>query len=180
MHPTRGCEQRHNGITRVCRVPPRPAPARQANVPHDDEWPSCSGARLACRDGEPIVRETGYLSPPIWACLRWGLPCRRCHHRRGALLPHHFTLTGRSKSTWAVYFLWHFPSGCPGLALPTTVPCPVRTFLQPPSRMPAESQSNPAGATRDRRSSPPAPHHNYTRIYVRDRRRRPKSIKSAL
>ena len=29
----------------------------------------------------------------------------------------------------AVSFLWHFPSGCPGLALPTTAPCPVRTFL---------------------------------------------------
>ena len=29
----------------------------------------------------------------------------------------------------AVSFLWHFPSGCPGLALPTTAPYPVRTFL---------------------------------------------------
>ena len=28
-----------------------------------------------------------------WPCTRWGLPCRRCRHRRGALLPHHFTLT---------------------------------------------------------------------------------------
>ncbi len=32
--------------------------------------------------------------PPIWSCSRWGLPCRRCYQRRGALLPHHFTLTG--------------------------------------------------------------------------------------
>ena len=30
---------------------------------------------------------------PIWSCSRWGLPCHRCCHRRGALLPHHFTLT---------------------------------------------------------------------------------------
>jgi hypothetical protein len=29
----------------------------------------------------------------------------------------------------AVCFLWHFPSAHAGLALPTTVPCPVRTFL---------------------------------------------------
>ena len=29
----------------------------------------------------------------------------------------------------AVSFLWHFPSARAGLALPTTVPCPVRTFL---------------------------------------------------
>ena len=29
----------------------------------------------------------------------------------------------------AVSFLWHFPSARAGLVLPTTVPCPVRTFL---------------------------------------------------
>ena|GEM_PF-2493994 len=73
--------------------------------------------------------ETGRLSPPIWACWRWGLPCRSCHQPRGALLPHLFTLTGGSKPAWAVSFLWHYPSGRPGLVLPTTVPCPVRTFL---------------------------------------------------
>src|ERR1017187_2918511 len=30
---------------------------------------------------------------PIWSCSRWGLPCHECYHPRGALLPHHFTLT---------------------------------------------------------------------------------------
>jgi hypothetical protein len=30
---------------------------------------------------------------PIWFCSEWGLPCRLCYHLRGALLPHHFTLT---------------------------------------------------------------------------------------
>ena len=30
---------------------------------------------------------------PIWPCSRRGLPCHRCYHLRGALLPHHFTLT---------------------------------------------------------------------------------------
>jgi hypothetical protein len=29
----------------------------------------------------------------------------------------------------AVYFLWHFPAGHPGSALPTTLPCGARTFL---------------------------------------------------
>ena len=33
--------------------------------------------------------------PPIWSCSGWGLPCRRRCRRRGALLPHHFTLTIR-------------------------------------------------------------------------------------
>ena len=37
-------------------------------------------------------------SPHIWSCCRWGLPCHACHHARGALLPHHFTLADpRSK-----------------------------------------------------------------------------------
>ena len=31
--------------------------------------------------------------PPIWSCSGRGLPCRLRYRRRGALLPHHFTLT---------------------------------------------------------------------------------------
>src|SRR5581483_5832953 len=85
-------------------------------------------------------------SPHIWSCCRWGLPCRRCHHRRGALLPHHFTLTGgkdeggrmkdESAETVSVHFillpssfilshsgifLLHFPSDHSALGLPSTV-----------------------------------------------------------
>jgi hypothetical protein len=30
---------------------------------------------------------------PIWPCSRWGLPCRSRYRKRGALLPHPFTLT---------------------------------------------------------------------------------------
>ena len=72
-----------------------------------------SGAGHACRS-------------PIWSCSRWGLPCHRCCHRRGALLPHLFTLT----RTWrAVYFLWHFPWARAPQALPGTPPCGARTFL---------------------------------------------------
>jgi len=33
------------------------------------------------------------------------------------------------KEAPAVFFLWHFPWGCPRWMLSTTVPCPVRTFL---------------------------------------------------
>ena len=35
---------------------------------------------------------------PIWSCSKWGLPCRYGYPYRGALLPHHFTLT--IKSMW--------------------------------------------------------------------------------
>src|SRR5438132_2514799 len=34
----------------------------------------------------------GRLSPHIWPCSSWGLPCRTCCHERGGLLPHLFTL----------------------------------------------------------------------------------------
>jgi hypothetical protein len=53
----------------------------------------------------------GRSSSPIWSCSAWGLPCRTNCFARGALLPHHFTLTANrveARST-AVYFLWHFP-----------------------------------------------------------------------
>jgi hypothetical protein len=36
------------------------------------------------------------------------------------------------KSRVAVCFLWHFPAGRPGSALPTTLPCGARTFLGAP------------------------------------------------
>ena len=52
-----------------------------------------------------------------------------CCHRRGALLPHHFTLTESFNS--AVYFLLHFPWISIPQALPGTLPCGARTFLPP-------------------------------------------------
>jgi len=34
----------------------------------------------------------------IWSCSGWGFPCHGCYQPRGALLPHHFTLTGFRKT----------------------------------------------------------------------------------
>ena len=34
---------------------------------------------------------------PIWSCSGWGLPCHFCYQKRGALLPHPFTLTSRDQ-----------------------------------------------------------------------------------
>ncbi|AEM41804.1 hypothetical protein KVU_1965 [Ketogulonicigenium vulgare WSH-001] len=64
---------------------------------------------------------------PIWHCSRWGLPCRSCCQSRGGLLPHRFTFTPTCR---VVSFLWRFPSGFPGRALPGTVLVGVRTFLE--------------------------------------------------
>ena len=42
----------------------------------------------------PHVAAKSTAGFPIWSCSRWGLPCRWRCRPRGALLPHHFTLTG--------------------------------------------------------------------------------------
>ena len=64
---------------------------------------------------------------PIWSCSEWGLPCHNCYQLRGALLPHHFTLT-RPK-TWRFIFLLHLPWAHAPQALPGTLPYGARTFL---------------------------------------------------
>jgi hypothetical protein len=71
---------------------------------------------------------------PTWSCSRWGFPCRRRCRRRGALLPHRFTLAARSAAAEgaAVCFLWHCPWGRPRRALPGTVP-PWSPDFPPPA-----------------------------------------------
>ena len=75
------------------------------------------------------------------------MPCQRRRRRCGALLPHHFTIAPvavlRQQDAGAVYFLWHFPAGCPGWLLATTVPCPARTFL--PRRFASQKRSSGGG-----------------------------------
>jgi len=78
--------------------------------------------------------ETGRLSPLIWPCSGWGLPCRQRYRRRGGLLPHRFTLTATCVE--AVCFLLHCPSHEARAAcaqeLPGNLPCGARTFLGAP------------------------------------------------
>ena len=59
---------------------------------------------------------------PIWSCSGRGLPCHRCCHRRGALLPHRFTLAAPFTGGLAVYFLLHFPWARAPQALPGALP----------------------------------------------------------
>ena len=44
----------------------------------------------------------------------------------------------------AVCFLWHWPAGYPEWALPTTLPCGARTFLEPLAWRAAVWLSHPA------------------------------------
>ena len=58
---------------------------------------------------------------PIRSCSRWGLPCRLRCRKRGALLPHRFTLAFAGCPAPAVCSLWHFPWGRPRRPLAATV-----------------------------------------------------------
>ena len=70
---------------------------------------------------------------PIWSCSGWGLPCRCCYQPRGALLPHHFTLTSRG---------WRYTFCCTGRGLTSPrrylAPCPAEPGLS------SSSQREPA------------------------------------
>jgi len=50
---------------------------------------------------------------PTWSCSRWGFPCHRHYWRRGALLPHHFTLAASPRRRLAVCFCGTFPGVAP-------------------------------------------------------------------
>ena len=73
-----------------------------------------SGIAVASNLKQPtrIQREQRYRIP-IWPCFQWGLPCRTDYSVRGALLPHHFTLTILQ---WRFVFCgtiqWFTPSRC--------------------------------------------------------------------
>jgi len=63
---------------------------------------------------------------PIRSCSRWGLPCRPRCRRRGALLPHPFTLTPNSGR---FAFCGTFPGVTPAGRYPAPCFHGARTFL---------------------------------------------------
>src|SRR4029078_13010129 len=75
---------------------------------------------------------------PSWSCSRWGLPSRPGHPERWwSLTPpfHPYPHLGPVSRVEAAggLSLWHCPASHLGWALPTTLPCGVRTFLDLPS-----------------------------------------------
>src|SRR5512132_1925605 len=98
--------------------------------------PDASRDRPGRRRGNPLAGPSRGCrrAVPIWSCSRWGLPCRRRRRRRGALLPHPFTLAGGPLPRPAVCFLWHCPWGRPRRALPGTVFPWSPDFPPPPPR----------------------------------------------
>ena len=74
----------------------------------------------------------GPPAPLFGLAPEWGLPCHRCYHRRGALLPHLFNLTAPSvDGGWRYIFCGTFR----GLAPPRhyLAPCPMEPGLSSPS-----------------------------------------------
>ena len=94
------------------------------------------------------------LSFPYLVLLRVGFTVPRgVSPARGALLPHLFTLTCALWRPSAVRFLLHWPSAHAAQALPGTLPCGARTFLDAHKARrdcPADSVGNCTGNREDR------------------------------
>ena len=113
--PAHRCEGRPSFSGRRRRRPPRGRPAGRPAV----------AAYPGARAGHPRTL-------PVWPCSGWGLPSRAGHPARWwSLTPpfHPYRAPPPFGEAPAVCSLWHCPAGRPGWALPTTLPCGVRTFL---------------------------------------------------
>ena len=93
--------------------------------------------------------------------------------RAGGLLHHRFTLArrGRSRGRRVDCSLWHWPAGLPEWALPTILPCGVRTFLDAAViRLRTLAQAGPCGGAMARPTRPE--HQSYGRSPPSEHRRR--------
>ena len=87
--------------------------------------------------GNPPARTAGWQSFSILLRVGFAEPPQS----PAVLVVSYTTVSPLPRSRGAVYSLWHFPAGHPGWALPTTLPCGVRTFLdqvtqpRPPGRL---------------------------------------------
>src|ERR1700680_313952 len=98
--------------------------ARFARDGHSSGTPVARRLEQPTRAADPDI-DPGIAprAAPIRSCSRWGLPCRLRCRRRGALLPHRFTLAAGFSPRGGLRFLWHFPWGHPRRTLSGTA-CP--------------------------------------------------------
>ena len=94
----------------------------------------CPGSRIAPDLGRVV---------PIRSCSRRGLPCRLRCRRRGALLPHPFTLT-RRRGSRRFAFCGAIPGVAPGGRYPPPFRRGARTFLHLPKQTATARPSGPA------------------------------------
>ncbi len=134
------CSNKRRARRSVSRVLSRPKTGMAIHLGRSS--PSASRDRPERRRGRPAQRREPRLMPPAaptWSCSRWGFPCRRRCRRRGALLPHHFTLAARrpherDRMGSAVCFCGTFPGVAPAGGYPAPCLRGARTFLPPLSR----------------------------------------------
>lgn len=95
-----------------------PLPAASSGLPVSSGGPPSNAHAGPTRTPIPLDLASGgvYKATPV----TWGA---------GGLLHHRFTLTPTPCGAEAVCSLLHCPAGHPGWALPTTLPCEARTFL---------------------------------------------------
>jgi len=105
--------------------------------------PAASRDLPGWRPGNRPAAQGGAI--PIWSCSRRGLPCRLCRQRRGALLPHPFTLTVFG---WGRRRRFAFCGAIPGVSPAGRYPAPyfrgARTFLSHPARGRTEAAIRPS------------------------------------
>ena len=128
-------------------------PAEAGLLPYDGPGDDhLSSPDVAIGIERPTRGRAGCPYPPIRPCSGWGLPGSRYYYRDGELLPRHFTLIpirpDKSGLFGTVYFLWHYPSGCPAPPLAGILPGGARTFL-PPRRPDARQRRTPKRADGD-------------------------------
>ncbi len=102
----------------------RPLPDASRDLPGRQRRKRAWPAPFPCGIGRPAA--------PMRSCSRWGLPCRRRYRRRGALLPHPFTLAC-DRSLRSKRRRFAFCGTFPGVAPAGDYPAPcfrgARTFL---------------------------------------------------
>jgi hypothetical protein len=159
---------RENARRPISRVLSRPLAGPWMTIPLGRPLPDASrdlpGRRRRKRAWPaPVPCGIGRPAAPMRSCSRWGLPCRRRYRRRGALLPHPFTLTGNAAPAGHGNRRFAFCGTFPGVAPAGYYPAPcfrgARTFLDPAvTGEAAVIQPSGEGRGRDagRRSQPEA------------------------
>jgi hypothetical protein len=143
MHVRNNLRQGREKCQTACKPGSVFAAKRRMTIHLGRPLPNASRDRPGWRRGSPPEPKGSAI--PTWSCSRWGLPCRRRCRKRGALLPHHFTLAAGCSRSWAglaVCFCGTFPRVAPAGRYPAPCFHGARTFLP---RLAARAVIRPSG-----------------------------------
>ena len=123
----------------------RPGSVRRTASRRNGWRPSISGCR--CRHPPatyPRARTDRPRTLAVWSCSKWGLPSHGGLPSRWWSLAPPFHPYRRSEERRRSVFCGTDPAGCPGWALPTTLSCGARTFLDTPGLPIDDAVARPA------------------------------------